>query len=462
MAARVLVLGLGVTGISVIRYFSKKAEIVGFDEGFERFSPDLRRKLRLRLSSIVTDRRMLGPRIKEADWIVASPGIPLSPLGLTPGHSKVIGDLDLAYNRRLGGKFLAVTGTNGKTTTTKLLAAILSAQFGSSRVVVAGNIGTPLLDEVGQKRNLYVVTELSSFQLELSKSFKPVVGIFLNLSQNHLDRHKTMSAYFEAKMKLFQNCGPREVAVVNLDDPYGVRLVRKLRQSSRRCNIVGYTLEDRHLLSPGFPSACFCLRGRTVYRSVKGNVSPQFDIPQNMFGPGKHNRSNFLAAVAAAMAVGVRPPAILSAVRRFRLPAHRLEFIRESGGVSYYDDSKATSVDAARKALESFPSRQIIALMGGQDKGMDFAPLFRELTRRHNLKSLVFFGALGDKFSRLSSRFRLPHRRVDRVSSAVSTARQLAAPGDVVLLTPGGTSFDHYKNYEERGLDFRRCVEKLK
>lgn len=454
---KILILGLGVTGISVIRHFHRKADLIGFDEGFDRFSPDLRKLLRAKLSTLVTDRRLLPPRIREADRIIVSPGIPLGPLGLSRDNPKVIGDVDLAYDLRRGGKFLAVTGTNGKTTTTKLLASILSAEYGKSRVVVAGNIGTPLLDEVGKKRNLFYVVELSSFQLELAKRFRPAAGIFLNLSQNHLDRHKTMRAYFEAKARLFQNCRRSDVAVVNLDDAYGAKLCKHLRQSRRRGRIWGYTLEKLPASLDGL-----YLQGQTVYFRSGGKSSSLFNIQKHMFGPGKHNLSNLLGAAGAATAAGVKPAAIVSAARRFRLPAHRLEFVKEVGGVAYYDDSKATSVDAARKAMESFPSRQIIALMGGQDKGMDFTPLFRELTRRRNLKYLVFFGALGEKFSRLAGRFRLPHRRVARVAEAVSGARQLARAGDVVLLSPGGTSFDQYTSYAERGQDFRKCVERLK
>lgn len=448
----VLILGLGVTGLSVIRQFHGKARLIGFDEGFERFSPDLRRTLRAKLDAVVTDRRLLAPRVKQADRIIASPGIPLESLGLAWRNPKVEGDLDLAYDRRRGGSFLAVTGTNGKTTTTKLLAAMIMSHHGKSRVTVAGNIGTPLLDEVGLKEGQHYVVELSSFQLELAKRFRPQVGIFLNLSQNHLDRHKTMKAYFEAKSRLFLNCRKNDVAVLNADDPYGRHLSRRLRT---RCRVMSYSLDPSRVING------LTIQGHTVIRKIRGAATPLFNLPQNMFGPGKHNQSNLLAAAAAAISAGVTPKEILSAVRRFRLPAHRLEFVGEVSGVAYYDDSKATSVDAARKAMDSFPSRQIVALMGGQDKGMDFTPLFRELTRRRNLKSLVFFGAMGDKFSRLAGRFRLPHRRVNRVADAVSASRQMASPGDVVLLSPGGTSYDHYKSYSERGLDFRRCVKKL-
>ncbi len=453
---RVLILGLGVTGLSVIRRFSGKAEMIGFDEGFERFSPDLRRKLLLRLSAVVTDRRLLPPRARAADLIVASPGIDLVALGISRDNPRVVGDLDLAYAARRVGRFLAVTGTNGKTTTTKLLAAIVMEHFGKSRVVVAGNIGTPLLDEVGKKSGLYYVVELSSFQLELSKQFRPAVGLFLNLSQNHLDRHKTMTNYFEAKARMFRRQTPADTAVVNIDDPYGSRLARRL--ASGPCRLIEYGVEpERHAVRNGLT-----LEGDRVVRRRNGVSRPLFDVPDPLFGPGKHNQSNLLAASAAALAVGVPIPKILSAVRKFRLPAHRLEFVKKVDEVAYYDDSKATSVDAARKALQSFPSRQIIALMGGQDKGMDFTPLFRELTRQRNLKYLVFFGSLGDKFGRLAGRFRLPYKRVNRVADAVRASRDAAAPGDIVVLSPGGTSFDQYTNYAERGRDFRICVERLK
>ena len=452
---RVLILGLGLTGLSAIRKFKGRAELVGFDEGFERFSPDLRRRLRRDLKSVVTDRRLLPPRAREADTIVVSPGIPLAPLGISRDDARVTGDLDLAFARRRGGTFLAVTGTNGKTTTTKLLAALLRAQFGRKRVIVAGNIGTPLLDEVGERKNLLYVVELSSFQLELAKRFRPTVGIFLNLSQNHLDRHKTMAAYFEAKARLFRNFAARDAAVINLDDPYGIRLARRM-QERRAGRVLGYSLERPRALIDGLH-----LEGSTVFLRRGGKSSVFFQMGATLLGPGKHNQSNLLAAACAAASVGVRPETILSAARRLRLPAHRLEFVREAGGVAYYDDSKATSVDAARKAMESFPSRQIVALMGGQDKGMDFTPLFRELTRRRNLKALVFFGALGEKFSCLADRFRLPHRRVGRVSEAVAASHQMASPGDVVLLSPGGTSYDQYTSYAERGEDFRRCVDRL-
>ncbi len=450
----VLILGLGITGLSVIDRLKGKPDLIGFDEGFDRFPPDLRRKLKSNLSAIVTDRRLLAPRIREASRIIASPGIPLGSLGLRPADPKVVGDLDLAYARRRGGKFLAVTGTNGKTTTTKLLALMLTARHGSRQVAVAGNIGTPLLDTVGRKKNMHYVVELSSFQLELSKRFRPAVGIFLNLSQNHLDRHESMKSYFEAKARLFRNIGRGDTAVINLDDPYGRRLARRIRGTSS-ARMVGFSL------NPVMDSDAVWIRGHRVRGRIRGKIRDLFDLPENLFGPGKHNQSNLLAASAAALSVGVGPDDIRKAISRFRLPAHRLEFVTEVGGVSYYDDSKATSVDAARKALESFPSRQIIALMGGQDKGMDFTPLFRELTRRRNLKTLVFFGALGEKFHRLAGRFLLPNRRVNTVASAVRVSKDLAAPGDVVLLSPGGTSFDHYESYEERGKDFRRCVERL-
>lgn len=462
--SRILMLGLGATGLSVIRHFSRnpfplsrgRPVLGGFDEGFDRFSPDLRKSLRRRLAYVVTDRRLLAPKIREARWIVVSPGVPLKPLGLSPAHPKIIGDIDLAWLIRRRARWAAVTGTNGKTTTTKLLAAMLREKFGARGVSLAGNIGTPVLDEVSKRSRACYAVELSSFQLELVKFFRPAAGVFLNLSQNHLDRHKTMSAYFEAKARIFLNGRRADTAVVNLDDPYGARLAKRLAAGRSGPALAGYSLDERPATDGLF------VQGDAVYRKTRGRARLFFTIPKHRFGPGRHNLSNMLAAAAAASALGVTPAQIRSAIRKFRLPAHRLEFVRETGGVAYYDDSKATSVDAARKAMESFPSRQIVALMGGQDKGMDFEPLFREFTRRRNLKSLVFFGALAEKFSRIAARYRLPHRRVLRVADAVNIARRMAAPGDVVLLSPGGTSFDQYSNYEERGMDFRRCVEKLK
>lgn len=383
-----------------------------------------------------------------ADLIVLSPGVPLDLPALGKARGKgieIISELELAW-RFLRGTVVAVTGSNGKTTTTALLGKIFADA--GRRTQVGGNIGTPLISLVETAADDSVnVVEVSSFQLEAITSFRPRVAALLNLTPDHLDRHASMSDYVAAKARLFGYQRGDDFAIFNADDRLATELAPEVRAqrfwfSRQRRLDVGSYVEDGWVV---FADAA--RRERVLARE---------DIRLK----GQHNLENVLAAVCAARLLAVPTEKIRAAVTGFEGVEHRLEFVTEIRGVAYYNDSKATNVDAALKAIDAFPGN-LIVILGGKDKGGDFRPLREPLRAR--ARHVLLIGAAREKIAaQLDDGF--PLEQVETLADAVARAAALAKPGDVVLLAPACASFDQFENYEHRGRVFkeevRRQVEK--
>jgi UDP-N-acetylmuramoylalanine--D-glutamate ligase len=380
----------------------------------------------------------------EQDLIIPSPGVPANASLLQASRAKGItiwSEIELA-DRFLKGRLIGITGSNGKTTTTSLIEHILqSAGFST---ILAGNIGTPLISLVEQTNDKTItVAELSSFQLELIETFRPHISLFLNLTPDHLDRHGTFEAYGAAKARIFENQSEADSAVLNADDPATAALV------PTRPHVYWFSRKKR------VAQGAFVQGKEIVFRhdGAEETILKLEDIPL----AGAHNVENVLAAAVAARLAGTQPAAIAKGVRSFAGVEHRLEFVAEIGGVRYYNDSKATNVDAALKALDAFPGR-ILIILGGKDKGSDYTVLQTPLREKAILALLI--GAAADKIEKQITGS-VAIERAETMERAVETAAHAARPGDVVLLAPACASFDQFQNYEHRGRVFKGLVHQL-
>ena len=376
------------------------------------------------------------------DLIVTSPGVPFDLPGLVRARArgvKVIGDVELAAPY-LQGPSIGITGTNGKTTTTALTAHILRES--GVAVLLGGNIGRPVTDMIADSRSgQWNVLELSSFQLETIATLRAHIAVGLNLTQNHLDRHHTLEAYAEAKSRLFRTQTREDFAVLNLDDAVSrswseVTPGTTIWFSSQHPGAPGWSLSGDHLWFNG------------------EYFMPLAEIPIR----GRHNAENTMAAAAAAHLAGVPLTAIASAVRTFRAVEHRLEFVRRVSDVDFYNDSKATSVDATLKALDSFTGG-LWVILGGKDKGSDYHPLQKPL--REKAKGALLIGKSAPLIaSQLNGA--VPVMQAGTLDAAVREAYSRARPGDTVLLAPACASFDQFTSYEHRGRVFKEVVASLR
>jgi UDP-N-acetylmuramoylalanine--D-glutamate ligase len=380
----------------------------------------------------------------EQDLIVPSPGVPADAPLLQAARARCVtiwSEIELA-DRFLNGRLIGITGSNGKTTTTSLIGHILKNS--GFPTLLAGNIGTPLISCVDETRDDTVtVAELSSFQLELIERFRPDISVFLNLTPDHLDRHHTLEAYGTAKARLFENQTKHDAAILNADDP------ATTPYAPSRPRVYWFSRKQR------VAQGAF-LRGEEIVFRDDGKeevVLKRGEIPL----AGAHNLENVLAAVAATRLAGASNEAVARGVRSFAGVEHRLEFVNEIGGVRYYNDSKATNVDATLKALDSFPGR-ILIILGGKDKGSDYTVLQQPLREKAILALLI--GAAAEKIEKQITGS-VAVERAGTLERAVEVASQAAQPGDVVLLAPACASFDQFENYEHRGRVFKDLVRQL-
>jgi UDP-N-acetylmuramoylalanine--D-glutamate ligase len=382
-----------------------------------------------------------------ADFIVVSPGVPLqiAPLQTAQAAGKLlIGEVELAA-RFLQGKLVGITGTNGKTTTTALIGELLvSAGFATQ---VGGNIGTPLIDLATQSQPAGVtVIELSSFQLETTIDLRLNVAVWLNITPDHLDRYASFDDYYAAKKRLFLNQQTTDYAVLNYDDP----LVRVMSAATPAQTIYFSRLTE-------LETGVFLRQGEMIYRTIEGQEQVLLTPAQDIRLAGNHNVENVMAAVATGIALAADPGALRRGVQNFRAVEHRLELVTEINGVRFYNDSKATNVDAAIKALEAFEGN-LIVILGGKDKGSDYSVL-RSLVQE-KVKHVLLLGAASDKIAAALANS-CPLHRVATMDDAVATGLSLAQPGDIVLLAPACASFDMFDNFEHRGRVFKAAVHQL-
>jgi UDP-N-acetylmuramoylalanine--D-glutamate ligase len=450
---RVLVVGLGKSGVASALFLKAHGARVTVSD--TKSGDELRNEIPVLLDhGITVETGGHGERtFRGQDLIVVSPGVPVDAPLLAQARSlgeAVIGEIELAA-QFLPGPIVAITGSNGKTTTTTLTGEILAA--GGLPALVGGNIGTPAISLAERaKRETVIVLEVSSFQLETIQTFHPKIAVVLNVTPDHLDRHRTFEAYVDAKARIFENQRGDDFAVLNEDDPTCVTMAARTR-----AQVFWFSRQKE------VKQGAWVRDGNILFRDGRDQKSPQREIMQVFEIPlkGAHNLENVLAAVCAGALMGCAPEKIRQAVRDFKAVEHRLEFVATIRGVDYYNDSKATNVDATIKALESFPAN-IHLILGGKDKGSDYSVLNDLLRQR--VKRVYTIGAAAGK---IESQIVSPKGggvevvHAETLENAVRKANAVAEPGDVVLLAPACASFDQFKSYEHRGRVFKEIVQGL-
>jgi UDP-N-acetylmuramoylalanine--D-glutamate ligase len=441
---RVLVVGLARTGVATALFCAARGANVAATDA--RLESEIGEALApLREAGVHLELGGHGEKTFLAqDVIVPSPGVPADAPLLQAARAKGItiwSEIELA-DRFLKGRLIGITGSNGKTTTTSLIAHILKSA--GMPTILAGNIGTPLISRVEHTNDATItVAELSSFQLELIETFRPDISVFLNLTPDHLDRHHTLEAYGTAKARIFENQTEADSAVLNADDP------ATTKYAPAKPQVFWFSRKQR------VAQGAFVRENEIVFRrdGEEETILKLQDIPL----AGAHNVENVLAAVAATYLAGTDSSSIAKGVRSFSGVEHRLEFVAEIGGVRYYNDSKATNVDATLKALEAFPGR-ILVVLGGKDKGSDYTVLQKPLREKAILALLI--GAAAEKIEKQITGS-IAIERAGTIERAVEIASHAARPGDVVLLAPACASFDQFENYEHRGRIFKDLVHQL-
>ena len=446
---RVLVVGLGKSGVASALFLKAHGAKVTVSD--TKSGDELRNEIPVLLDhGITVETGGHGERtFRGQDLIVVSPGVPVDAPPLVQARAlgeNVIGEIELAA-QFLPGPIVAITGSNGKTTTTTLTGEVMTS--GGFPALVGGNIGTPAISLAERaKSDTVVVLEVSSFQLETIQTFRPKVAVVLNVTPDHLDRHRTFEIYVDAKARIFENQQSDDFAVLNADDPTCVAMA--LRTQAR----VFWFSRQKEV-----ERGAWVRDGNVVFRDGSGQreILQVSDIPLK----GAHNLENVLAAVCAGALMGCAPEKIQKAVRDFKAVEHRLEFVATIGGVDYYNDSKATNVDATIKALESFPTN-VHLILGGKDKGSDYTVLNDLLRKR--VKRVYTIGAAAAKIESqiVSSKNGGPELvHAETLENAIRKANAVAQPGDVVLLAPACASFDQFKSYEHRGKVFKEIVRGL-
>jgi UDP-N-acetylmuramoylalanine--D-glutamate ligase len=442
---RVLVVGLGKSGVASALFLKERGARVTVSD---TKSPDqLRDEIPVLLDhGITVETGGHGERtFRGQDLIVVSPGVPVDAAPLVQARAAgepVIGEIELAA-QNLPGEIVAITGSNGKTTTTTLAGEILAA--GGFPVSVGGNIGTPAISLVERStRQTIVVLEVSSFQLETIQTFRPKVAVVLNVTPDHLDRHRTFQTYVDAKTRIFENQQASDFAVLNEDDP----TCRTLRDRTRAQVFWFSRKKEVHQGACVRDGKIFFLDGKS-----QREVMLVSEIPLK----GAHNVENVLAGVCAGALLGCEPAKIRQAIQNFKAVEHRLEYVATIKGVEYFNDSKATNVDATIKALESFP-KNIHLILGGKDKGSDYTVLNDLL--RERVKRVYTIGAAAEKIeSHIKGAAEIVH--AETLENAIRRASAVAEPGDVVLLAPACASFDQFQSYNHRGRVFKEVVQAL-
>ncbi len=421
---RVLVYGLGGSGTSACRLLHTFGACVSVFDDDKRFR-----------SLFCFDE---NPLANKYDLVVVSPGIKVRENNLIAGFIAnkipVISEIDLGSIFCLG-KLIAITGTNGKTTTCSLLGKIFDEA--KKKNFVCGNIGMPI-SAIALKtdKKCFIVCETSNFQLELSKLFAPDIACVLNIEQDHIDRHGSFDEYKKVKNKIFQNTKGRKKAIVNLDDEGAVslNLPKKTQFFSQK------TLKNG-----------VCVKNGCVYNG-KTRIISTGEIPLI----GEKNISNVLAAIAIALECKIKTKFIRSAIISFSPPPHRLEFVAQIGGVKFVNDSKATNVACVKMALESLQEKSVLLLLGGQNKNLDFEKLFEE---KPKLKKCLCFGQAANEIALVAKKYGYASEVFSSLKDAAFFAKKIAVKGDTVLLSPGCASFDEFSSYAVRGQIFKEIVK---
>lgn len=446
---RILLVGIAKTGISTVKYLNKLGAHVVLND--VKTKEDLKDILS-ELNNMDNIEYILGEHpknVEDIDMAVVSPGVPLDlPFiqNLYALGKEVIGEVELAYRLSNNPTFIGITGTNGKTTTTTLVGEIFN--YANKDTFVSGNIGSPVIDTVGKSdENSFIITELSSFQLESTKEFKPKVSAVLNVTEDHLYRHKTMENYIDAKLKVFQNQTKEDFCVLNYDD----EITRNL---AKRCNARVILFSHKEKLPGG------------VYLDDDNNIIIDIDEKIILLDkdeislPGNHNLENCMAAIAMSYVCGIDLDAIRHTLKTFGGVEHRQEFVKTLHGVSYINDSKATNPDSSIKALESY-NNPIVLIAGGMDKGSDYTEMFE--VAESKVKSIILMGETATDIEKAAKNKGINDTYIVKdMEEAVKISHQVSNEGDIVLLSPACASWGMYENFEVRGKDFKDNVNKLK
>lgn len=443
-----VVVGAGISGIGAVRLLvNRDANVTLYDGKLD--VETIKGKLDSDLAGVnIATGEFSKELVENNDVMVISPGVPIDKdfiIDFKNAGKEVIGEVELAY-LCAKGKLIAITGTNGKTTTTALVGEILANYFKSSFVV--GNIGNAYTLEADKMTDDTVtVAEISSFQMESAKEFHPVVSCVLNVTPDHLDRHKTMENYTACKMMVTKNQTEDEVCVLNHEDDILKEEAKKLK-----CKITYFS--SKSVLSDGF-----YLDGKNIVKAVEGKTEVLLST-DDMKIVGVHNAENAMAAIAVSDAIGVPMNIIVETVKNFKAVAHRIEYVNTINDVVYYNDSKGTNPDATIKAVEAM-DKPIILIAGGYDKHVSFADMAKVLVGR--VKKLVLLGETRYDIEAEAKKVGVEDIvMVSSLEEAVKVSHDCAIPGDVVLLSPACASWDMFKSYTQRGDLFKEYVGKLK
>lgn len=446
---KILLVGLAKTGVSVIKCLNKLgSHVVVNDIKTEEDLKDILKEL----ETLNNVEYILGSHpqdVKNIDMVVVSPGVPLDlPFieKLYELNKEIIGEVELAYRLSKNPIFIGITGTNGKTTTTTLVGEIFKKA--NKDTYVTGNIGAPVIDTVeNTNENSFVVTELSSFQLESTVEFRPRVSAVLNITEDHLNRHKTMENYIAAKSNIFMNQTKEDYCILNYDDDYS-------RSLEKLCNAKVIFFSHKEKVSDG------------VYLDEDNNIIIDIDEKivllnkEEISLPGNHNLENCMAAIAMSYVCGIDLDVISETLKTFGGVEHRQEFVKTLHGVTYINDSKGTNPDSSIKALESYKN-PIVLIAGGMDKGSSFEDMLE--VAKANVKVIILMGETASKIEKSAKNKGINDTYIVKdMEEAVRISHQISKEGDIVLLSPACASWGMYENFEVRGQDFKDNVHKLK
>ncbi len=443
---KTLVLGAGKSGIASAKFLAQRGATVALHDKkpVENWS-DEARSLKEKFGIGLVDGNLPSWLLDQIDLVVISPGVPTNTVParyVDRKDGEVIGEVELAY-RFLKGRIVGITGSNGKTTTTTLIGELL--KNAGIETQVGGNIGTALITLTeSSSENSWTVCELSSFQLETIIEFRPTVGICLNVTPNHMDRYDLFSDYAAAKHRLFMNQTAEDVAVLNADDEITASWAKGLK-----ANAVLFSVKKE--LEEGL-----FLRGKDLVCRANGKEKV-LTTRDEIFLRGLHNVENILASLAAGLACGAPPDSMKETIKNFKGVEHRIEFVSEIEGVKFYNDSKATSVDATLKALEALSESEgeTVLILGGRGKNAPYSPLIPLIEK--SVRALVLIGEDADNIeSQLKHTAEIIH--ADSMKDAVEKSFTVAQNGDSVLLAPACASFDMFNSFEDRGKVFKEAV----
>jgi UDP-N-acetylmuramoylalanine--D-glutamate ligase len=445
---KVLVIGAARSGVACARFLAERGATVALNDAkqLEEWGAEA---VALKAEGVgFLSGDVPGWLLDQLSLVIVSPGVPTSAIPIRYAEragAEVIGEVELA-SRYLKGRIVAITGSNGKTTTTTLVGELL--RNAGLPTQVGGNIGTPLISLVGNSRDDgWTVVEMSSFQLETIKEFHPEVAVVLNVTPNHMDRYESFTDYAAAKHRIFMNQGPGDIAILNADDE-----VVSSWAGGLRAHVSSFSVKQQ--LEEGL----FMRGAELVSRTRDGEKTLM--TREEIKLRGLHNVENVLAALSAGLACGAAPESMRTTIENFKPVEHRLEFVLEIEGVKFYNDSKATSVDATLKALEAFAGDEgkIVLILGGRGKKAPYAPLAPLV--REKVRKLILVGEDAGTIALELGEY-APSERAKDMTEAVRLAFHAAERGDTVLLAPACASFDMFESFEHRGRVFKEGVRSL-